>query len=139
MSIQALFIGEISPYYSSDALLTAGQLVKIDTANAGKIVVAGAGDTVYGIVAQDVIAKNVDNFKLDSVTHQARLGDKVGVYTQGGIFKTNQYSGNITVGTPLYAGASGKLVATVSGSVVAVAETAGNSANGDKIRISLKV
>jgi hypothetical protein len=135
--LKIVFEGNISPFYSSDVLLTQGQLVKLDPANVGKIIVAGAGDPVYGIVAQDVIAANIDNYKLDSVTHKARVGDKVGVYFGGGEYITNQFVGNITApGTPLYAGASGQLVATVSGSVVAIAETIGNSATaGSEIRI----
>jgi hypothetical protein len=136
--IKELFVEGINPYLSSDNTLTAGQLVKYDAANPGKILVAGAGEAVAGIVAQDVIAANVDNYKLDSVTHKARVGDKVGVYYGGGVFITDQYSGNITApGTNLYAGAAGKLVTTVSGNAVAVAETVGNSASGDKIRIKL--
>jgi hypothetical protein len=135
--IKELLAGHLSPYFASDVQLTAGQLVKLDTANAGKVVVAGAGEVVVGIVAQDVIAANVNNFKLDSVTHQARVGDKVGVYYDGGVFLTDQFTGNIAVGANLYAAASGKLSATVSGGVLAIAETAGNSANGDKIRIKV--
>jgi len=135
--LKIVFEGNISPFYSSDNLLTQGQLVKLDSGNVGKIVVAGAGDVVYGIVAQDVIAANVDNYKLDSVTHKARIGDKVGVYFGTGTYITNQFSGNITVpGTELYSGAGGLLVATVSGSVVAIAETIGNSATaGSEIRV----
>lgn len=136
--LKPIFEGQIDIFLSSDVELTAGQLVKLDS-TAGKIVPAGAGDTVYGIVAQDVVDGNVDNFKLDSVTHKAKLGDKVGVYFNGGIYLTDQYSGNVNFGQKLYAGANGQLVTTASGNVVATALTAGNSANGDKIKIRLEV
>lgn len=141
MSFKAVFEGKINPYLSSDNTLVKGTLVKLDPSNPNKILVAGLGDlNVIGFAAQDVIAKNVDNFKLDSVTHQARIGDKVGVYYGGGLFLTSNFSGNITAaGTNLYAGAGGKLVTTVSGGVVAVAETIGNSATGDTIRVKLVV
>jgi hypothetical protein len=136
--IKELLGGKINPYLSSDNPLTQGSLVKLDPANQGKILLAGAGDVVVGIVAQDVIPLNVDNFKLDSVTHKARVGDKVGVYFGGGEYITDMFSGNITVpGTPLYAGAGGKFSTTASGNVLAYAETIGNSANGDKIRIKV--
>jgi hypothetical protein len=134
--IKELIGGKLDPYLSSDALMTQGQLVKLDPANPGKIIVAGVGEDIHGIVAQDVIAATVDNFKLDSVTHKARVGDKVGVWIQGGIFLTDQFTGNITApGTKLYAAAAGKLSATVSGNVVATAESIGNAANNDKIKI----
>ncbi len=134
--IKEVLAGKINPYLASDVELTQGQLVKLDPAKVGKVIAAGAGDAVVGFVAQDVIAINVDNYKLDSVTHQARVGDKVGVYFGGGVFLTDMYAGNITVpGTQLYAGAGGKLTATASGNAVAVAETVGNAANGDVIRV----
>lgn len=134
--IKEVLAGKLNPYLASDVLLTQGQLVKLDPANAGKVIPAGAGDTVVGFVAQDVIAANVDNYKLDSVTHQARVGDKVGVYFGGGVFLTDMFVGNITApGTALYAGAGSKLTTTASGNAVAIAETVGNAANGDVIRV----
>lgn len=140
MTFKALFEGSLNPYLSSDLQMEKGTLVKLDPANPNKFVIAGAGEAVYGIVAQDIIAKDVNNFKLDSVTHQARVGDKAGVYHEGGLYLTTNFSGNITVpGTKLYAGANGKLVLTVSGGAVATAETIGNSASNAKIRIKLEV
>jgi hypothetical protein len=134
--LKALFEGSLSPYLRSDVQMVAGTLVKLDSANAGKIVPAGAGEEIYGVIAQDVVASDTDNFKLDSVTHQARVGDKVGVYHEGGLYLTDNFSGNVTAqGTKLYSGASGKFSTAVSGNAVAVAETTGDSATGAVIRI----
>ncbi len=114
--------GQLVNNYSSDTLLVQGQLVKVSAEN--KIVAAGAGEDVFGIVAQNVVEGNLNNFKLNSVTHTATKGvDKVGVYTNGGIYKTDQFLGAVTAGAKLYAGAGGKLTATVSGGAVAVSES----------------
>lgn len=134
--IKEVLAGKLTPYFKAKVQLTQGQLVKLDPANEGEVIAAGAGDAVLGYLAQDVIAINVDNYKLDSVTHQARVGDRVGVYFGGGVFLTDMFVGNITApGTLLYAGAGGKMTATASGNAVAVAETTGNAANGAVIRV----
>lgn len=133
--LKMIYEGQLTSFYKSNAELVQGQLVKIDTANPDTVVVAGAGDDIYGIVAQHVKSGNVDNFKLDSVTHIAKTGDKVGVYTNGGIYYTDQYVGTVTRGAKLYPAASGQLSTTVSGNAVALAESAGVKANGDRIRI----
>lgn len=138
--IKAVFEGRLEVSLSSDNALSAGQLVKLDTANAGKILATGAGDVAFGIVAQDVVAGNVDNFKLTSVTHKAVIGvDKVGVYHGGGIYLTDKYTGSVTVGQQLYAAAGGLLSATASGNPVAITESAGTAASGNVIRIKLLV
>jgi hypothetical protein len=125
--------GQLVNNYKSDALLTAGQLVKI-TAE-GKIAAAGAGEDVFGIVAQDVVDPTVNNFKLNSVTHDAGVSvDQVGVYTNGGVYKTDQFLGTVTAGAKLYAGAGGKLTATASGNAVAVSESAATAGAGVVIR-----
>lgn len=131
--LKPIFEGNLDIFVKTTTTATAGQLVKL-TAD-GVVAIAGAGDVVHGFIAQDVISGNVDNYKLDSVTHKARIGDKVGVYYKGGMYTTDQYSGNVTAGAPLYSGANGQLVLTVSGNIVAYAENNGNSANGDKLRI----
>lgn len=125
--------GQLVNNYSSDTVLTQGQLVKITAQN--KLAVAGAGDDVFGIVAQDVVDGNVDNFKLNSVTHTATKGvDKVGVYTNGGVYKTDQFIGTVTAGAKLYAGAGGKFTVTASGGAVAVCETNATAGAGVEIR-----
>lgn len=135
--IKELLDANISPYFQCNQVLSGGTLVKMDTANAGYVIPANAGDNVYGILAQDVLASGADSFKLDSVTTRAHVGDHVGVFFGGGVYLTNNFSGNIGIGQALYAGANGTFVATASGSVLAYAETTGNSVNGDKIRLKV--
>lgn len=139
--IKELLQGKLNPYFKSNVTLTAGQLVKQDPANPGFVIATSAGDVPEGIVAQDVIALTVDNYKLDSVTHKARVGDKVGVYFGGGVYLTDQFTGNVTaVNTPLYSGANGVMSTTASGNVVAYAETTGNSATaGTQIRVKFVI
>lgn len=125
--------GQLVNNYSSDVLLTQGQLVKI--VGVDKIGPAGAGEEVFGIVAQNVVEANIDNFKLNSVTHTAAKGrDKVGVYTNGGIYKTDQFTGAVTAGAKLYAGANGKFTATASGNAVAISESTATAGAGVVIR-----
>lgn len=134
------FQGMINPYFKSDVLMTQGQFVKLDPANAGKVIPTQAGDIPYGILAQDVVEPNVDNFKLTSVTHKAHKGiDNVGVYHNGGVFTTDQFVGTVAFGAQLYTGANGALTATASGNAVAIAENAANKANGDTLKFKLLV
>lgn len=137
--LKIVYAGKIDGYFKSDVLLTAGQLVKADPANAGKVIAVNAGDAILGVLAQDVISGNVDNFKLSSVTHKARQSvDQVGVYFGVGEYVTDQFSGNITQGAQLYAGANGQLVITASGSAVGQAIAPANSAtSGSTLRYRL--
>lgn len=125
--------GKIDVFLKSDVAMTAGQLVKLDPANLGKVILAGAGDDVHGMVAQDVVDRNVDNFKLDSVTHKAFKGEKVGIYNGGGQYYTDQTASAVTYGAKLYPAAGGKMSTTASGNAVAVAE--GNAGAGQKVLI----
>jgi len=109
----------------------------------GNVVVCNPGDKPYGVLAQDVRNPQVNNFKLDSVTHLAFYGQKVGVYMDGGLYMTdNTVSGiNINVGDLLYVGANGQFtnVPPTSGNYtgsVGIAEQAGPG--GTKIRIRLQ-
>ncbi|MNS33480.1 hypothetical protein D3C72_655950 [compost metagenome] len=133
--LKFVYEGQLTSFFKADVDVVQGQLLKIDTTKVDTLVPAGAGDDVYGIAAQHVRAGNIDNFKLDSVTHVAKHGDKVGVYTNGGVYYTDQYVGTVTKGAKLYPAAAGVLSATASGNAVAIAETAGVKANGDRIRI----
>lgn len=139
---KAVYEGKLDVYLTAPGSDTnAGTLVKLGTT--GNVVPCNAGDYPYGVLAQDVRNPAINNFKLDSVTHLAFYGQKVGVYFDGGLYMTdNTVSGNtITVGQLLYTGANGQFTtsAPASGSAfmlpVAQAEQSGNG--GQKIRIRL--
>jgi hypothetical protein len=135
--LKPIFEGELNIFLKAPATdLVAGTLVKL---NGDAFAVAVAGDDVYGVLAQNVQARNVNNFKLDSVTHVAYYGEKAGIYFQGGQYYTDNTATAVTAGVKLYAGAGGKFTTAVPGTGnvkhVAVAETAG--AAGAKIRIRL--
>lgn len=115
----------------------AGTLVKLGAS--GSVIACAVGDEPFGVLAQDVRNRNVNNFKLDSVTHLAFYGEKVGVYYQGGEYYTDNISGGAFIeGTKLYVGANGQFSTTVPGtgytSAVAIAESAGSG--NTKTRIS---
>jgi hypothetical protein len=134
--LKPIFEGQLNIFLKAPALdLNAGTLVKLD-AN-GTFAVAVAGDEVYGILAQDVVSRNVDNFKLDSVTHVAYHGEKAGVYFQGGQYYTDNTLDAVAEGDNLYAGANGQLTtvapATGNTDAVAIAEQVANA--GEKVRI----
>lgn len=135
--LKPIFEGELNIFLKAPATgnLKAGTLVKL--ASGGTFEVAVSGDEVYGVLAQDVQARNVDNFKLDSVTHVAYNGEKAGVYFQGGQYYTDNTADAVTEGAKLYAGASGQFttVVPVSGELghVAFAEQVANA--GEKVRI----
>lgn len=140
--LKAIFEGELAVHYTAPATdLEAGVLVKLNGSAVAVATGGATGDDVYGILAQKVVSRTVNNFKLDSVTHVAYYNEKVGVYYGGGVYITDQtLDGTIAVGQKLYCGAGGKLTKTApsAGNTkhVAIAETAGTNA-GDKIRIRL--
>jgi hypothetical protein len=133
--LKPIFEGELNIFLKAPATGTfkAGTLVKLG-AN-GEFAVAVNSDEVYGVLAQDVQARNVDNFKLDSVTHVAYNGEKAGIYFQGGLYYTDNTAGAITANAKLYPNAQGQFTVTAGTNTahVAIAETAG--AQGEKIRI----
>lgn len=142
---KAVYEGKLDVYLTApNADTNAGTLVKLGTS--GNVVVANSGDFPYGVLAQDVRDPKVNNFKLDSITHLAFYGQKVGVYFDGGLYMTdNVVSGNnVAVGSLLYVGANGQFTTTApaSGSAytqpIAQAETANNfGTSAQKIRIRL--
>jgi hypothetical protein len=134
--LKAIYEGNLSAFLKADAPMVAGQLVKLKAGAVDTVVVTGANDTAYGIVAQDVVAVGTDDYKLTSVTAKAKVGEKVGVYFGTGLYYTDQILDNVVVGDKLYCGAGGKFTKTAgTGAVVAVAETAGNA--GTQVRIRL--
>jgi hypothetical protein len=133
--LKPIFEGQLNIFLNAPELnLKAGTLVALD---GDSFKVATNADEVYGVLAQDVQPRNVDNFKLDSVTHVAYHGEKAGVYFQGGLYYTDNTVGAVTEGAKLFVGANGKFTATAGTETVhvAIAETAG--AEGEKIRIRL--
>lgn len=121
---------------------------------AGRVVVAGTDGVVdypadatiggvKGIIAQNVIAPNVNTHILASINNVARYGEVVGVYIQPGtIIETDQIIDNVAIGDVLYAakGAdAGKLTKTDpnagTGTPIAKVLTAGNA--GTFVRIML--
>lgn len=136
---KAVYEGKLDVFLTAPSQDTnAGTLVKLGTS--GNVVACAPGDKPYGVLAQDVRDRKVNNFKLDSVTHLAFYGEKVGVYFDGGIYMTDNTSGSaIGVGDALYVGSGGAFTKAVPGtgytSPVAIAEQSGNA--GSKIRIRL--
>jgi hypothetical protein len=130
--------GLLDSFVKSNEVLTAGQLVKLN--GEGIITVASAGNAIHGVVSTDVISANVDNYKLDNVVLKARIGTKVGVFIQGGVYLTDQFTGTVTAGNPLYVAALGKLTATSGGASVAIAEnTVDASVAGSLLRFKLTI
>lgn len=133
--IKAVLEPKLNPYFMCNQLLSAGTLVKPDSANAGYVIPCNVGDVALGFLAQDVVDPTINNFKLTSVTHKAGKGvDHVGVYFGDGSIVTDMFSGNVAIGASLYVGA-GVLSTVASGNIVGIAETAGNSASGNTIRV----
>lgn len=131
--LEPIFEGKLDIFLKSDVEMTEGQLVVLDPKNEDKIVIAQAGEDVYGIVAQNVVPGDVNNFKLDSVTSNASVGDKVGVYFGDGLYYTDQTGTAVAYNDELYAGADGQLVTGGSGNAVAVAH--GTAEAGEKVKI----
>lgn len=139
---KAVYEGKLDVYLTApNADTNQGTIVKLGTS--GNVVPCNAGDTPYGVLAQDVRNRAVNNFKLDSVTHLAFYGEKVGVYFDGGLYMTDNFvSGNtVAVGANLYVGANGQFTTSVpaSGSAfmqpVAIAETSGSATQKARIRL----
>jgi hypothetical protein len=139
---KAVYEGKLDVYLTApNADTNQGTIVKLGTS--GNVVPCNAGDMPYGVLAQDVRNRAVNNFKLDSVTHLAFYGEKVGVYFDGGLYMTDNFvsGNNVAVGANLYVGANGQFTTSVpaSGSAftqpIAIAETSGNSATKARIRL----
>jgi hypothetical protein len=134
--LKAVFEGKLNPFLKAPSTdLNAGTLVKL--ASGGTFAVAVAGDEPYGVLAQDVRSRSVDNFKLDSVTHKAFYGEKAGIYFEGGVYYTDNTAVAVNEGDKLYVGANGQFTKTVPGTgftgYVAIAEQTATA--GTKVRI----
>lgn len=145
MAVKEYLVSQVYPDFKApNADLVAGRVV---TADANGVVgyVASTTPSIVGILAQDVIAPNVNTHILSSVKHFARYGEQVGVYLHpGDIIQTDQTASNVAVGDKLYAiiasGADqGKLTNTSGANTttdpVAVALSAGNAGSFVKIKL----
>lgn len=104
MSIKGKNVGQINPFFKCDTELDAGTFVTVDTDNEDEVIAADGNspDKVIGVLAQDVVAKDVDVWKLDSITAKARKGEKVGIYMNGGIYEIDQTDASVSQGDYLY-------------------------------------
>ena len=91
------------------APIAAGTFVMKDEDDA-ELVEVSDGTAFWGILSQDVYLNPGDKFTLPHMNFEAYPGDQVGIYTEPGYFKTDQYvSGTYTPGADLYVTSEGKL------------------------------
>jgi len=85
-------------------------VVKLGTgADAGEVLLCANADRPYGWCTQNVTTTGQEQYSASGLlVRTAAVGDKIGVYVNGGILKTDKLAvGNIAVGDVLWAGASG--------------------------------
>jgi hypothetical protein len=132
-----LFLGIYEPTIT--IFLDAGEemaemnVVRLGTgANAGSVFLAdGNGDPIpYGWCTQNVTTDGVTQYGVNGlITRTAKVGDKVGIYVNGGILKTDKLAVAISAGDILYPGTSGGAggyvtnMVSVDGIAVGIAET----------------
>jgi hypothetical protein len=81
-----------------------------DGADAEKVFLAcgDEGEMPYGWCTQNVTTDGVTQYGVNGlITRTAKVGDKVGVYVNGGILKTDKLAVAISAGDVLYPGTSG--------------------------------
>ncbi len=148
MAVKEYLVSQVYPDFKApNADLVAGRVV---TVNASGVIgyVSSTNPSIVGILAQDVIAPNVNTHILSSVKNFARYGEQVGIYLRpGDVVQTDQTASNVAVGDKLYAivaaGADqGKLTntadttgGTTTANPVAVALSAGNAGSFVKIKL----
>lgn len=123
--------------------LVAGSVVVANTSGVVDYPTDATITGIKGILAQDVIAPNVNTHLLTSIKPFARYGEPVAVFIQSGsIVETDQVIDNVSIGDVLYAaeGANvGKLTKTDpnngNGTPIAKVLTAGTA--GSFVRIML--
>ena len=79
-------------------------------ADVGKVYLAnGAKDPIpYGWCTQNVTTDGISQFGVNGlITRTAKVGDKIGIYVNGGILKTDKLAVPISAGEVLYPGSSG--------------------------------
>lgn len=89
--------------------ILAGTIVSKNALAATEVAVSD-GTGYWGILAQDVLLNPGSKFVLPSLNYEAYPGDFVGIYTEPGYFKTDQFvEGTYTPGADLYITSEGKL------------------------------
>jgi len=146
MTIKPVQQGKVSVFYKYGAEAVGGTVVCIDVNNDDYVALyESGGSTPYGLLAQDVVAEDYQEWKLDSITQRARVSSNVGIYYGGGTYVLNSdsYTGNVLRGDNLYPNDAGVLGTSnaINGkmSPVALAETSGNAGSGNSIRIKLLI
>ena len=91
------------------AEIPAGTFVAKDVENA-ELVNVSDGTDFWGVLAQHVYLNPGDKFVRPTNNYEAYPGEQVGIYTEPGYFKTDQYvEGTYTPGADLYITSEGKL------------------------------
>lgn len=121
--LKAIYEGKLNALYRMDETAKAGLFVALDTENEGFVKVAGVDDA-FGVLSEDIKDYSGEEFGgyRSPVKPIAALGDKVGVYNQGGTYRTDLFDGTKTYapGEALYFdGAKLTNVEPVDGVVVA--------------------
>lgn len=108
MALKAKFEGILNPFFKIDETAYAGQVAMLDDSKEGFVKVSD-GTEAYGFLAQDVLDVPEDKYR-PLVGELAYKGGLVGVYTDGGVYYTDQYvGGTYKPGDPLYVTSGGKL------------------------------
>jgi hypothetical protein len=113
---QGIFEGILFPFLTAGEAMSAGDVVALDTSNAGKVIKCGTSAIPFGFVAEEVTASGVpDYYPGGLVSHTAKVGDYVGVYICGGVY-VHKAATAATYGAELYSGTStaGKATTTAS-------------------------
>jgi len=141
-----LFGVEVVPFYKLDEVAPEGAPVKLSaTADTVELVTAGAGDTVFGLTAQevydDVALGQLRGYSFHNDTRAAK-GDTIGIIVGNGYIYTSNYVGAVAYGDNLYPAASGKLSTTSVSGDAAVGVAEGSGTDGDmmiRVRVNFGV
>lgn len=91
--------------------LNAGTILMKDTTNAEYVKVSN-GNSVWGVLSQDVYVSPGNEYALPYNDHRAYNGDFVGIYHEG-MFETDQFeTGTYNPGATVYASNNGKFAAS---------------------------
>lgn len=104
--LNAKFEGTLNPFLTATEVAVAGQVAMLDEDN--KVVVSD-GTKAHGFFAQDV--KDVARHEYRPlVGERAYVGEKVGIYQDGGVYYTDQFvEGTYNPNDKLYVTANGLL------------------------------
>lgn len=106
--LNAKYEGILTVYYKINEAAKAGQVVMLPDDKANEVVISD-GTAAYGFLAQDVYDVPKDEYR-PLVGERAYKGELVGVYTQGGVYYTDQYvEGTYKPGEDLFVTSEGLL------------------------------